>query len=82
MDVLKVDIAGSEKESFAGDTSWLEHVGAFTIELHDRFRAGCRSAFDAATGDLTERRTIHDETFVTRPPSVSSGAGSTAPTNR
>lgn len=80
VDVLKVDIEGSEKELFEGDTSWLERVGAVTIELHDRFRTGCRSAFDAATGDFTERRTIHDETFVTRPSSVRSGAGPTAPT--
>lgn len=67
IDVLKIDIEGSEKELFEGDTQWLDRVGAIAIELHDRFKPGCSSAFDRATQDFILRVTKHDETFVRRP---------------
>jgi FkbM family methyltransferase len=48
IDLLKVDIEGSEVELFSEDTEWLGHVRVVAIELHDRFRPGCRAAVDAA----------------------------------
>ena len=67
IDILKIDIEGSEKELFEGDTSWLRSVSAIAIELHDRFKPGCREAFDDATSAFEVRETLHDETFVRRP---------------
>jgi FkbM family methyltransferase len=47
-DLVKIDIEGSERELFSENTAWLERVGALVLELHDRFRPGCREALDAA----------------------------------
>jgi len=44
IDILKVDIEGSEKEIFEGDVSWLSRVGLVIVETHDRFRKGSHSA--------------------------------------
>lgn len=42
IDVLKVDIEGSEKELFEkGTAEWLPFVNTIVIELHDRFKKGC-----------------------------------------
>ena len=44
VDLVKMDIEGSELELFSEGTEWLESVGALVLELHDRFRPGCREA--------------------------------------
>lgn len=49
IDILKLDIEGSEKELFSSDFgSWIDKVNAIVIELHDRIRPGCSEAFYAA----------------------------------
>ncbi len=46
IDLLKIDIEGSEKELFSGNcASWLPKVGCIVIEVHDWFRPGCAAAF-------------------------------------
>jgi FkbM family methyltransferase len=47
-DLVKIDIEGSELELFSEETEWLSHVGALVVELHDRFRPGCRDAVERA----------------------------------
>lgn len=49
VDILKMDIEGSEKEVFEGATQWVEKVGVLIVELHDRFRPGCSRSFYNAT---------------------------------
>jgi FkbM family methyltransferase len=45
IDILKIDIEGSEKELFESDTSqWLPHVRSISTETHDRFKPGCTDA--------------------------------------
>jgi len=46
VDLLKIDIEGSEKPLFSGDTSWLGVVRNLSIELHDD---ACREAFARGT---------------------------------
>ena len=41
IDILKIDIEGSEKEIFESSCEWLEKVGVLVIELHDRMKKGC-----------------------------------------
>lgn len=49
IDILKIDIEGSEKELFSGDCSmWIDKVKVIVIELHDRFKEGCTAAVSAA----------------------------------
>ena len=52
IDLLKLDIEGSEVEVFASPSGWIKGVDAICLELHDRFRPGCSRAFFAAVGGL------------------------------
>lgn len=46
IDILKLDIEGSEVELFSANCeSWLGKVQIIIIELHDRFRKGCSETF-------------------------------------
>ncbi len=51
IDILKIDIEGSEAEVFAGDIdAWLSKVGILLIELHEDKVSGCgRTFFSACT---------------------------------
>lgn len=40
IDILKIDIEGSEKEVFE-ESEWLDKVNILIIELHDRMKKGC-----------------------------------------
>lgn len=45
LDIVKIDIEGTEKLIFAENSEeWLSKVGVLIIELHDRFAAGCSDA--------------------------------------
>jgi FkbM family methyltransferase len=46
VDLLKIDIEGSEKEVF-DVCDWMDDVNCLMIELHDRFKPGCREAVDS-----------------------------------
>jgi FkbM family methyltransferase len=48
IDILKVDIEGSEKEVFE-TCDWMDAVNCLMIEFHDRFRPGSSAAVAAAT---------------------------------
>jgi len=48
VDLIKIDIEGSELELFSENTEWVAGVGMLVLELHDRFRPGCREALDLA----------------------------------
>jgi FkbM family methyltransferase len=49
IDLLKLDIEGSEHDLFASRTEeWLDRVRTIAIELHDRFRPGCAQSFYSA----------------------------------
>jgi FkbM family methyltransferase len=49
IDLLKIDIEGSELQLFSrGADEWLSQVKFIAIELHDRFVPGCSSAFYSA----------------------------------
>jgi FkbM family methyltransferase len=52
VDLLKVDIEGAEKELFSAPESWLAHVDAICIELHDWFKPGCARTFFTAVADF------------------------------
>jgi FkbM family methyltransferase len=50
IDLLKIDVEGSEKEIFSASAAWISAVDVICIELHDRFKDGCSSAFFQAVG--------------------------------
>ena len=52
IDLLKVDIEGSEIEVFSGASEWIDRVEAVCLDLHDRLRPGCSRVFFSAMGDF------------------------------
>ncbi len=66
VDLLKMDIEGSEKELFedGAAAAWLGRVGVIAIELHDRLRPGCSRAFYQAVDRRPSSRHRHGEHVV------------------
>jgi FkbM family methyltransferase len=59
LDVLKLDVEGAEKEIFSENyEAWLSRTNVVIVELHDRFKPGCREAVFAAlgTGDFEHQK--------------------------
>jgi FkbM family methyltransferase len=52
IDVLKIDVEGSEKEVFDNSADWIDSVGSFLMETHDRFRQGTAKSFFSAINHL------------------------------
>ena len=48
LDILKLDVEGSEIEIFQSGGSWLDRVDVIIVELHDQIRPGCREALEKA----------------------------------
>jgi len=48
IDILKIDIEGSEKEVFENSAKWIDRVGMIMVELHDTLKPGCTTAFQEA----------------------------------
>ena len=52
IDILKMDIEGSERSLFTANTEWLTRVGVLLIEIHDRMWNGCSRAVWSAVLQL------------------------------
>ena len=64
IDILKIDIEGSEKEVFSHNTEWLNKVGLIFIEFHDRKKPGCRESFSKAIKDYVVQINNKGETTI------------------
>lgn len=53
VDLLKVDIEGAEKPVFE-TCDWMDEIRCLMIELHDRFKPGCREAVDSVAGEFSK----------------------------
>ena len=67
VDLLKVDIEGSERAVFARSAGWIGLVSVIAAELHDAFEPGCRASFESATQEFVYR-TTHGEHVIVRAP--------------
>lgn len=45
VDLLKLDIEGSEKEVFDSSGKWIARVQAIMVELHEEMKPGCNASF-------------------------------------
>jgi FkbM family methyltransferase len=52
VDILKLDIEGSEKEVFETSAGWIDEVETIVVELHDQFRVGCARSLYLAAKDF------------------------------
>lgn len=66
IDLLKLDIEGSEKEVLSNSGSWIKHVSAMSVELHDRFKPGCSRAFFNAVTDFPVELRRGEKVLVAR----------------
>jgi FkbM family methyltransferase len=66
IDILKIDIEGSEKEVFASPASWIDRVGVLIVELHDRFKSGCSRNVYRAVSAFPVEWTRGETTFFLR----------------
>jgi FkbM family methyltransferase len=73
VDVLKIDIEGSEKEVFE-TCDWADLVGCVMIETHDRFRAGCSAAVDSALAAFNRVTNRHTSFYCRTPSRENAGA--------
>ena len=64
IDVLKIDIEGSELEVLKHSQAWIDDVRTIIIELHDRFQPGCTEALAIAIGGHTYRNSTTGESVV------------------
>jgi FkbM family methyltransferase len=48
IDILKLDIEGSEIEVFKTSGPWIDRIKSIILETHDRFRPGCTQAMETA----------------------------------
>jgi FkbM family methyltransferase len=66
IDLLKVDIEGSEVEVFDTARTWIDDVEIVDVELHDRFRRGCSLAFYGATAGFRQEFHKGENVFLVR----------------
>lgn len=64
VDVLKIDIEGSEVEVLSAHPLWMNSIRNLIIELHDRFRPGCTSALDESLMNYSYKRSKSGESVV------------------
>jgi FkbM family methyltransferase len=63
VDILKIDIEGSEKEVFESSEKWIDRIGMIMAELHDILKPGCTVAFQEATTSF-QKESFNGETVV------------------
>jgi len=66
IDLLKIDIEGSEKEVFETSSSWIDKVGAIIVELHDHIKRGCSRSVYAATTHFEHEWRKGETTFFVK----------------
>ena len=66
IDLLKLDVEGSETEVFSTANSWISSVDTICIELHDRFKAGCSRSFFKAVEDFPIELRRNEDILVAR----------------
>jgi FkbM family methyltransferase len=65
IDVLKIDIEGSEKELFGYNyEKWMPFVKVLIIELHDRMKKDCSKTFFKAIGNYNYDLDVYGESLI------------------
>lgn len=55
IDLLKLDIEGSEREVMADSAEWIGKTRMLIVELHEHMRDGCCAAWEEAIGGFPDR---------------------------
>ena len=77
VDLLKVDIEGSEQEVFENASAWIDRIGVIIIELHDNFREHCSRNVYRAVSDFEYESRRGESHLFARAPYVPDGTTAT-----
>lgn len=66
IDILKIDIEGSEREVFSDTSSWIEKVDALITELHERMKPGCNRSFYNGTNGFDNEWRQGENVYLSR----------------
>ncbi|HKQ33130.1 MAG TPA: FkbM family methyltransferase [Thermodesulfobacteriota bacterium] len=67
IDILKMDIEGSEIEVFKTSGSWIDRIKSIVLETHDRLRPGCAQAMEMAIeGRNFDRKSLDGNVLLTQ----------------
>jgi FkbM family methyltransferase len=66
VDILKIDIEGSEREVFGDPSRWIGRVDALIVELHERMKSGCNRSFYTGTNGFDDEWQQGEHVCVTR----------------
>lgn len=66
VDILKVDIEGSEKEVFENSSLWIDKVNSIVIELHDFMKPGCSRSFYNGSNGFDNEWAHGESIFISR----------------
>ncbi len=61
IDLLKLDIEGSEKTVLEHSKNWIHAISMLVIELHDRHVPGCSDALEAAIAGIEFQRSMSEK---------------------
>lgn len=64
IDILKMDIEGSERDVFTSNTSWLTRVKVLIVELHDGMRKDCSKTFFKALESYNYKIKVQKESII------------------
>lgn len=64
IDVLKLDVEGSEIEVLGNSAGWMASVKTLVVELHDRMRPGCSAALQTALEKFGYDESVSGEKMV------------------
>jgi len=66
IDLLKMDVEGSEKTILDHSASWIENIGTLVVELHEQLAPGTTASFESATKGFDECFTYGENWIATR----------------
>ncbi|GBU25095.1 hypothetical protein R83H12_01734 [Fibrobacteria bacterium R8-3-H12] len=66
IDILKIDIEGSEREVFNSSSAWIDKVNSIIVELHESIKKGCNKAFYKISKKYNSIRKYGEYIYLTK----------------
>ena len=66
VDILKIDIEGSEKEVFENCSNWIGKINSIIIELHERTKKGCNKSFNKIANRFNNRCENGEDVYLSK----------------
>jgi FkbM family methyltransferase len=66
IDILKMDIEGSEREVFNKSSGWIENVNSIIVELHERMKKGVNKSFFQVAEKFGDRCKNGEDIYLTK----------------